>query len=49
MRCALMSYMEVTVFHIGTYLMYLSTASPLFGLAGLLGLQALLQARTARR
>lgn len=39
LRCALMSYMEVTVFRIGGYLMYLSTAVPLFGLAGLLALR----------
>ncbi len=43
LRCALMAYMEVTVFGIGTYLMYLSTAVPLFGLVGLLGAQQLIQ------
>ncbi len=41
LRCALMAYMEVTVFDIGTYLMYLSTAVPLFGLSGLLGIKQL--------
>lgn len=37
LRCAIMAYMEVTVFGIGTYLMYQSTAVPLLGLFGVLG------------
>ena len=41
LRCGLMAYMEVTAFNIGTYLMYLSTATPLLGLFGLLGVFAL--------
>lgn len=41
LRCAIMAYMEVTVFGIGTYLMYLSTAVPLAGLFGLLGVWTL--------
>lgn len=39
LRCALMAYMEVTAFDIGTYLMYQSTAVPLLGLFGLLGVR----------
>lgn len=41
LRCAILAYMEVTVFGIGTYIMYLSTAVPLAGLFGLLGVHAL--------
>jgi hypothetical protein len=41
LRCGLMAYMEVTAFHIGTYLMYQSTAVPLLGLFGLLGVHEL--------
>lgn len=48
LRCALMAYMEATVFHIGTYLMYLSTAVPLWGLAGLLGLRQAVAVWTKR-
>jgi hypothetical protein len=36
-----MAYMEVTAFRIGTYLMYQSTAVPLLGLFGLLGVHEL--------
>ncbi len=43
LRCALMAYMEVTVFGIGTYLMYVSTAVPLFGLAGFLGVSQMIR------
>ena len=41
LRCGMMAYMEIAVFKIGTYLMYQSTAVPLFGLFGLLGAHAL--------
>lgn len=41
LRCGLMAYMEVTAFRIGTYLMYQSTAVPLLGLFGLLGVHEL--------
>jgi len=39
LRCGIMAYMEVTTFGIGTHLMYLSTATPLLGLAGLSGVK----------
>ena len=45
LRCGLMAYMEVTAFAIGTYLMYLSTAVPLLGVCGALGVFALCDSR----
>ncbi len=49
LRCGMMAYMEVTVFRIGTYLMYQSTAVPLLGLFGLLGVYELCAALRKRK
>lgn len=49
LRCGLMAYMEVTAFRIGTYLMYQSTAVPLLGLFGLLGMHEAICAPRRRK
>ena len=49
LRCGLMAYMEGTAFRIGTYLMYQSTAVPLLGLFGLLGVHEAICAPRRRK